>query len=297
MHILLMTKEKVTGAELALGGQAVLEGVMMRSRSACGVSVLKDGKIIHKKIPVPKQKFPWLRKVPFVRGVFILADSLKLGYGALQYSAAVATDEEDTSGWMAVVPILISVLLALSLFKFLPFWVSHLVFESSRWLYLFEGILKAAIFVTYIWVISLLPDIKRVFEFHGAEHKAIHCYESYGNSKKLSPKVAQTFSRIHPRCGTTFLFLVILISIFIYAVIPLQFGFWTSFGLRLLFLPVIAGVSYEILRIVPRLSNQNPIRWILFVLEAPGLLLQLLTTREPSLEQLKVAIHSLKKVL
>lgn len=292
-----MAKEKVTGSELALGGQAVLEGVMMRSREKCGVSVLKEGKIIHKKIAVPKQKYPWLRKIPFIRGVFILAGSLRLGYGALQYSAAVATDEEDTSGWMAVLPIIISVLIALSLFKFLPFWVSHLVFESSRWLYIFEGVVKALIFVAYIWIISLLPDIKRVFEFHGAEHKAIHCYEKYGNSKKLSPKLAHAFSRIHPRCGTTFLFLVILISIFIYAVIPLQYGFWASFGLRLLFLPVIAGVSYEILRIVPRLSKKNPLRWLLFILEAPGLLLQLLTTREPSLEQLKVAIHSLKKVL
>ena len=297
VYLLPFMSEKITGEELALGGQAVLEGVMMRSSKKCNVSVLHEKKILNKSISIKTPRLPFLRKIPFVRGMFVLIDSLKVGYAALQYSAAVATDEEETSWWEAVVPIFFSVLIALLLFAFFPFWISRLIFTDSGWLYLLEGAIKAVIFVGYIFGISFLPDIKRVFEFHGAEHKAIHCYETYGNTSKLTPKNAHVFSRIHPRCGTTFLFLVVLISIFVYAVIPLDMPFWAAFVLRLLFLPVIAGISYEILRIVPRLSRKNPLRWILFILESPGLLLQKITTREPSLKQLSVAIHSLKKVL
>lgn len=291
---------KVRGDELAVGGQAVIEGVLMRARSKAVVCVLTpEGKIVDKKIPVKKLSAigKVIRKIPFVRGVSVLADSLRVGYAALNYSARVALpDEEEPSSLWTTLSVIASVVIALVLFKFLPYGFAQL-FGQNSWSLIIEGVVKLVIFVSYIWLISLLPDIRRVFQFHGAEHKAIHCYEAYGNGAKLTPKTAQKFSRIHPRCGTTFLFLVILLSIVVYAVIPLQLGFWASFGFRLLLLPVIVGISYELLRIVPRLSKKNPIRWILFVIEWPGLLLQKITTREPDLKQLEVAIRALKHVL
>lgn len=291
---------KIKGDELAVGGQAVLEGVMMRGKRKAFVSIrAPSGKIVSKRLSVskPSKCALFLRKIPFVRGVLVLADSLRVGYSALNYSAQVALpDEEEPSPVWTYLSVFASVLIALLLFKFLPFTISNFIATDS-WFVIVEGIVKFFIFVGYIWIISLLPDIRRVFEYHGAEHKAIHCYEAFGLTRKLNAVEAQKFSRIHPRCGTTFLFLVILISIVVYAVIPLQLGFWLSFLVRLAFLPVIMGVSYELLRIVPRLSLKNPLRWILFTLEWPGLLLQKITTREPDITQLRVAIHALKKVL
>ena len=307
-----MSKDKpITGAELAIGGQAVLEGVMMRGREQYAVSVLGPDKKVHRlieKIPKKTGFALKLRKAPFVRGMFALIDSLKIGYKALDFSADVAIDEEDkkegkqtskeprkTDALFMVITVVASIGLAIGLFKFLPFFLSgFLVNEASSWFVWIEGLIKASVFIGYLLLISFSRQIRRVFEFHGAEHKAVHCYENFGLSKKLTAKHAAQFSRIHKRCGTTFLFLVIFVSIFIYAVIPIQLGFWLSFLIRLLFLPVIAGISFEILQLVPKLSDKNPLKWVLMVIELPGLLLQYISTREPDEEQLGVAIDALK---
>lgn len=232
-----------------------------------------------------------------------MVDSLKIGYAALDYSADVSIDEETSEKtWLDTVVTVgmftVSLVFALFLFKFVPFWLGGL-FVAGKAFVLLEGLIKIVIFVGYLLVISLSKQIKSVFEYHGAEHKAVHCYERHGLSKKLTSKEAQKESRIHPRCGTTFLFLVVLVSIFVYAIIPIpvSIGFWEAFGIRLIFLPVIAGISFEILQLVPKLSRKNPIRWILYVFEYPGLMLQKITTREPSIEQLDVAIDALKRAV
>ena len=296
-----MSDKPISGADLAVGGQAVIEGVLMQNREKYSISVRDpEGKIVNKTVK-KRKKGPismFFRKTWFVRGNFALVDSLKIGYGALNYSVEVSTGEEDdTGGFWGVLMILLSIVIALALFKYLPFLIpTFFTNTTDRFFTLYEGLIKLGIFVGYIVLIGMAKDIRRVFEYHGAEHKAVHCYEKYGNSKRLTAKNAQKFSRLHKRCGTTFLFLVVFISFIVYTFFP-PMSFWAGFGLRILFLPVIAGISYEILQVVPKLSKWNPLRWILIAFEYPGMLIQRMTTREPDLKQLDVAIHSLKKVI
>ncbi len=324
----LQKKQPITGDELAVGGQALIEGVLMRSNDKYAISVRKsNGKIITKteKLPEKTGIALILRKTPFIRGIFALVDSTKLGYKALNYSADIFVEDEDEKisksntkekspiinnkkekssktekafeGALGIFVIIISIAFAIGIFKFLPYLLSGFVVgNTSKYFTIVEGIIKAVIFVGYILLVSLSKEIRRVFQYHGAEHKSIHCYERFGNTSKLNATNAAKCSRIHPRCGTTFLFLVIFVSIVVYTFLP-RLEFWSSFGLRLLFLPVIAGISYEILRIVPKMSNRNPIKWMLYIIEIPGLLLQKITTKEPDKKQLEVAINSLKRVL
>lgn len=307
-------KQKISGDDLAVGGQAVIEGVMMRSPDKYVVSVRNPkGKIqrLIKSVPKHDGFARNIRKVPFVRGIFALVDSMKIGFKALDYSSNIALEEEKTTndkvgkkdsksdpvnGFLMTFTMIFSIAFALFLFKFLPFWLSGFVSNNDSEFVWFEGIIKALIFVGYLLVISLSKDIRNVFRYHGAEHKTIHCYEKFG-LKGLNVKNALACSRIHKRCGTTFLFLTIFISILVYAIIPIRFNFWTSFGVRILFLPVIAGISFEILRLVPKLSNKNPLKWVLLIIEYPGLLIQQITTKEPNKKQLAVAIDSLKTLL
>lgn len=296
-----MSKKKISGDELAVGGQAVMEGVMMRARDKYCVSCRNPkGKIERKVVTVPKSTFANLKKIPFIRGVFAMIDSLKIGYAALDYSADVAIEEKSTekeSLWFTVIIFTFSLILALGLFEVLPFWLTTFTGISGSLFFLTEGIVKFIIFVGYIFAISLMPDIKRVFMYHGAEHMAVHCYEKHGLSKKLNAKEAAKFSRIHKRCGTTFLFLVILVSMLIYSIVPINQAYWIVFVIRLAFLPVIAGIAFEFLQIVPKLSYKNPLKWILLAFELPGLGLQYITTRKPDLKQLEVAIDALKHVV
>lgn len=241
-----MSKKPISGDELAVGGQAVIEGVMMRSPDKYVVAVRNPaGKIIHliKNNEIHKGFSSSLRKIPFVRGTFVLADSMKVGYKALDYSSNIALGEDgdlpadsSKSSFLMTVTLIFSVLFAIFLFKFLPFWFSKLISNDPRGSVWIEGLIKASIFIGYLLLISLSKDIKTVFRYHGAEHKTIHCYEKHG-LKGLTIKNAMACSRIHKRCGTTFLFLTIFISILVYAIIPLNFGFWISFGVRLFFSP------------------------------------------------------------
>jgi uncharacterized protein YqhQ len=290
---------KVTGDELAVGGQAVMEGVMMRSTSKYAVAVRDPkNKIKYLTGKIEKKKgFPlFLRKIPFVRGSFVLVDAVRYGYKGLNFSANVALEEEEEEGIGAWIIIVFSILLAILLFKFLPFGVASLILNSGqRSFVVLEALIKLLVFIAYVLLISLSKDVSRVFEFHGAEHKTIHCYEKFG-MKKLTSSAAMKCSRIHPRCGTTFLFLVIIISMVVYAFVP-SMNFWLLFVSRLALLPVIAGISFEVLRLMPKLSKWNPLKWILYLVELPGIWMQHITTKEPSKDQIEVAIAALKKIL
>lgn len=298
----------------SIGGQAVLEGVMMRGPKEIATAVRKStGEIIIDKQPVNSFVVNHhLDKVPIVRGVISFFESLIVGVKCLMFSAdQYDLDDGETyeqskfEKWLddkfgdkiKDIAIYFSVVVALAfsvvLFMLLPHFLSSLVgrfTDNTLILNTLEGVIKLVIFMTYIILISRMKDIQRVFEYHGAEHKSIACYES---GAELTPANAAKCSRLHPRCGTSFLLIVMIVSILIYACLP-----WknTSFGLRiayrLLLLPVVAGVSYEILKFAGRSKNK-----CVRILTMPGLLLQKFTTREPDESQLEVAIASLKAVL
>lgn len=298
----------------SIGGQAVLEGVMMRGSKEIATAVRKStGEIVIDKQPVNSFVVNHhLDKVPIVRGVISFFESLIVGVKCLMFSAdQYDLDDGETyeqskfEKWLddkfgdkiKDIAIYFSVVVALAfsvvLFMLLPHFLSSLVgrfTDNTLILNTLEGVIKLVIFMTYIILISRMKDIQRVFEYHGAEHKSIACYES---GAELTPANAAKCSRLHPRCGTSFLLIVMIVSILIYACLP-----WknTSFGLRivyrLLLLPVVAGVSYEILKFAGRSKNK-----CVRILTMPGLLLQKFTTREPDESQLEVAIASLKAVL
>jgi uncharacterized protein YqhQ len=290
----------VAKRDAPLGGQAVLEGVMMRGLSTWAVAVRRpDGEIEVSSEPL----VPWARRhplwrVPIVRGVVALAESLKIGFRALAISANAQLDEneegepEQIGGLMWGLTIALSLVLAIGLFFVLPVGVTSLIKDrlgSPFLFWLIEGALRTAIFVGYIAAISRLEDLRRVFEYHGAEHKTISCYEA---EDELVPARAKLYSRLHPRCGTSFLLIVMVLAIFIYAPIGLPAWYWLLAS-RVLGIPLIAGVSYEVIKWAGRNRRKRWVRTVMW----PGLMLQNLTTREPDEEQLAVAIASLRAVL
>jgi uncharacterized protein YqhQ len=274
-----------------MGGQAVLEGVMMRGASQWAIAVrMPDGsiKLDVRDVPGWAERY---RLIPVVRGVMGLGESLGLGYRALTWSANQQIPEEEqvsekALGWAVG----IAVVLFSALFIFLPALAGRgleRLFSGS--FVLVEGIARLALFIGYLLAIGLLRDIRRVFQYHGAEHKAIAAYE---NGVELTPQTAQQFTTAHVRCGTNFLLTVMVIAIFVYSWIPrpnLPF----VIASRIVLVPVIAGLSYEVIRMSARNFHR---RWVR-VLMRPGLLLQRLTTREPDLDQLEVAITSLRAVM
>ncbi len=285
-----------------IGGQAVIEGVMMRSKNYYSIAVRKpDGKTTLTSSPFKSitAKYPVLG-LPFIRGVVSLVEMVVLGMKGITYSGNIASgdddDEESISTWWFVITIILSLGLAVFLFKYLPLLAAQLInnrFLSSDSSLLFssiDGTAKIMIFVMYIAAISMWGEMRTVFQYHGAEHKSVHCYEA---KKKLSVRNVKTFSTLHKRCGTSFIIIVLLLSIFVYAFIPNSVGFLYKLLYRLLLLPVIAGVSYEILK----LGAKYPDNIFLDIVTAPGLWFQKMTTREPDDKQIRVAITALKKVL
>lgn len=283
-----------------IGGQAVSEGVMMINGKNKAIAVRNPkGEIVVKKGELRTFKSKIL-KWPFIRGVFNLIYMMVVGIKALNYSTSVAYDdveEEDFSGYKLVLFMMISVAFALALFKFLPllltkYIVSNIGFlqESNILPNILDGILKISIFIFYIYLMTLSKNTKRIFEYHGAEHKVVRCREA---KKELTVENVKPMSRLHPRCGTAFIFGVFLISIVVYNIIPFNdTTFFQNFILRLLLLPVIMGISYEVLRISGKTEN------IFFkIITAPGLWMQKLTTIEPDEKQIEVAIKSMKAVL
>jgi uncharacterized protein YqhQ len=285
-----------------IGGQAVLEGVMMRGPSAWSVAVRKaDGDIAEVNRPVASVllKHKWLR-IPIVRGVIALGESLAIGFRALAISANYAAQEERKDGDEDVQTELtkaqlafafaIAIGFALLLFKVSPALITNwLPIESTGAFVVIEGLVRVTIFIAYLVGIGYLPDLKRVFQYHAAEHKAINAYEA---GEPLEPEVVARHSLLHVRCGTAFLLYVMVIGIFVFAFFG-QPDWPVLIASRILALPLIAGIAYEIIRF----AGKHPTHPVLRPLLMPGLWLQRLTTREPSLDQIEVSIRALKEVL
>ena len=289
----------------AIGGQAVLEGVMMRSPSSWAVAVRKpDGNIAQVVTaiasPMAKRRI-W--RLPVVRGVIALGESLAIGFRALAISANYAAQDPDASEaeveeevqtelsrGQLIFAFAIAIGFAVVLFKVTPALITDLLpIHNTEYFVAVEGAIRVSLFVAYLALISLLPDLKRVFQYHAAEHKAINCYEA---GDELTPSNVQRHSQIHVRCGTAFLLWVMVIAIFVFAFFGRPAWYWLI-ATRILLLPVIAGLAYELIRFAGKHANNRVVRWLL----APGLWLQRLTTRSPSLDQLEVSIRALKEVL
>jgi uncharacterized protein YqhQ len=284
----------------AIGGQAVLEGVMMRSPSSWAVAVRKpDGEIaeVVNEIASPMAKRR-IWRVPVIRGVIALGESLAIGFRALAISANYAAqdpeaDEEvktELSRGQMIFAFAIAIGFAIALFKVTPALVTNwLPIDTTGWFVIVEGAIRVTLFVLYLALISLLPDLRRVFQYHAAEHKAINAYEA---GAELTPENVQRHSQIHVRCGTAFLLWVMVIAIFVFAFFGRPDWYWLIVT-RIALLPVIAGLAYELIRFAGKHTDK---RWLLALL-APGLWLQRLTTRQPSLDQLEVSIRALEEVL
>lgn len=278
-----------------VGGQAVIEGVMMRGKTHVAVAVRQpDGEISVDVRPVNSisDRYPILKK-PFLRGVVSLVESLVMGMKALAYSAQVSGDEDEKlDSKEMVLTIAVSAGLAILLFIVIPTWSMRFltgITQDHMALNLAEGVLRMAIFLAYIAAISSMNDIQRVFQYHGAEHKTIYTYEA---GLPLKVENVRPFSTLHPRCGTNFLMIVMLISMFIFTFLG-----WPSLleriASRIILMPVIAGVSYELIRYAGAHTDHPLVR----IAITPGLLLQKLTTRQPDDSQIEVAIASLKAVV
>jgi uncharacterized protein YqhQ len=291
----------VAGRDAPVGGQAVLEGVMMRGVSTWAVAVrAPEGEIEVTSEPlVSWAKRHRVLRLPVIRGVVALGESLKIGFRALAISAnaqiVVEEGEEEPKpigGITWALTIAMSMALAIGLFFVVPVSATSLIKDQLGSAYLFwlvEGVLRTAIFIGYIVAISRLRDLRRVFEYHGAEHKTISCYEA---GDRLTPARAETYSRLHPRCGTSFLLIVMVLAIFVFAPIGLPEWYWLVLS-RVLGIPLLAGLSYEVIKWAGRNRRKRWVRAVMW----PGLMLQNLTTREPDREQLAVAIASLEAVL
>jgi uncharacterized protein YqhQ len=284
-----------------VGGQAVLEGVMMRGPSNWAVAVRKpDGDIAHvnQSIASPMARH-FIFRLPVIRGVIALGESLAIGFRALAISANYAAREEGGEGeevateltrGQLIFAFAIAIGFAVLLFKVSPALITDWIgIKGTGWFVIVEGMIRVTIFVLYLSLISLFPDLRRVFEYHAAEHKAINAYEA---GEELEPETVQRHSLIHPRCGTAFLLWVMVIAIFVFAFFGRPVWYWLI-ATRILLLPVIAGLAYELIRFAGKHQSNR----LLMALLAPGLWLQRLTTRQPSLDQIEVSIRALKEVL
>jgi len=290
-----------------IGGQAVLEGVMMRSPHAFTVAVRKGGKpsaeiaVFRQTIKPIGERFPLLKK-KIVRGSAALFEAMWLGIRALNFSANEALESEDgkkeeIGPWTMAGTMIVAIAFSLGLFLALPLLITNLlgshygsVGKNSLLFNLTDGVLRMALFLGYVSGISYMKDIRRVFEYHGAEHKAIAAHEA---GVELTVENARPYSRIHPRCGTSFLLIVMALSILLFSVIPGSWPLWAKGLSRLVLLPLIAGLGYEFIKYSAKQCG-NP---LIQALMMPGLWLQRLTTREPSDDQIEVAIKALDEAL
>src|SRR3989442_707428 len=293
------------GEETLVGGQAVLEGVMMRSPHAWAIAVRKpSGEIAthSENLDRPSEKHKWMGW-PVVRGVVTLGNAMTLGFRALRFSANVALDQIppekqgkklEISGWVAAVNIIFSVGFFIFMYKYLPLLATtqlqrvNPIFSQQIVFNLVDGIIRLLLFLLFIWGVSLARDIRRVYEYHGAEHKTVFAFE---NGDPLQTDAVQKYSTYHPRCGTSFLMTVMIISILVYMLVPVT-TFGARFAVRIALLPVITGISYEIIRYAPKHRKS-----LFGVMTAPGLWLQRITTQQPTDEQVECAIHALDQAM
>jgi uncharacterized protein YqhQ len=292
-------------AKINIGGQAVIEGVMMRAPRSVAIAVRRaNGEIVVKRdVVVPlSERFPVV-KLPIVRGAVALFSSLITGIKALNFSANEAMVEEkgeknkeELSSWAMAGTMGIAFGFGILLFFILPLYVTKLltqlavISDNNIVFNLVDGVIRVAVFLLYIWSISRMKDIQRVFQYHGAEHKSIFAFEA---GDELTVANVRGYSRLHPRCGTSFLLIVMLVSIVIFSLIPKLWPFYMKAGARIVLLPLIAGVSYEFLKWSAKNDHSPLVKLII----APGLALQRLTTREPDDKQLEVAIRSMQEAL
>lgn len=279
------------------GGQALIEGVMMRGKHTQAMCArLEDGRIVSEveEFTLLSQRNKFL-SLPLVRGVCSMVDSLISGMQAIVWSTNVSLaedeEEEELSSMEIAVTLIISLGLGVLLFFLLPVVIAHFLqplIPGNFLQNIFEGIVRVGVFLLYLVLITRMKEIRRVFQYHGAEHKTIHCYEA---GEELTPENAMKHTRLHPRCGTSFLFIVMVISIFVFALVGVENFAWRLLS-RVILLPVIAGVSYEVLRFCGKHMDKAWVRAIAW----PGMQLQRLTTAEPDRSMLEVAIHSLQKV-
>jgi len=277
------------------GGQAVIEGVMMRGQKMMVTAVRRpSGGLAVDTRPLPTIYTGWMRKAPLIRGIIVLIEALVLGIKTLLYSANVSLEEEeeDISGGMVWVMVTIAMTLAVALFFIAPLFLTKLInpyIGSSLVFHLIEGFIRLAIFILYLRIMSLLPDIRRVFSYHGAEHKAVNAYEE---GAPLEVEAVRKYDTAHVRCGTSFLFIVLIIAIIVFALIGMP-SLWLMVLLRIILIPVIAAIGYEVIYFSGRHTKNGLVRTIV----CPGLWLQSLTTREPDDSQLEVALTALRKVV
>ena len=295
------------GEETLVGGQAVLEGVMMRSPHAWAIACRKpSGEVSIHSEPLERlsEKHTWMGW-PVVRGVMTLGHAMTLGFRALKYSANVALDEMqpepqlqkkklEINGWVAAINVIFSIGFFIFMYKFLPLLATtelkrvNPVFGEQIVFNLVDGIIRLLLFLVFIWGTSLLKDIRRVYEYHGAEHKTVFAFE---NGDPLNIGEVQKYPTFHPRCGTSFLMTVMIISILVYMLFPVT-TFWARFAIRVALLPVITGVSYEIIRFAAKHRGS-----LFAVMTAPGLWLQRITTRPPSNDEAECAITALEHAM
>ena len=293
--------------KINVGGQAVIEGVMIRGPGKYMIAVRKKSKIVSKWGKIRKKSA--LYRLPLIRGFVNLAEMLAIGIKALMWSAEQAAPKEEKIGKNEfAISFLISIGAVILIFIALPYFLANLAgFHEEKNPVLFnivDGIIRISFFLIYIVAISFMKDVKILFQYHGAEHKAIHCYE---RGKKLDIGNVSKFTTLHPRCGTSFLLIVFIISIFVFSLLPslimayypsfLELNVWIRRGIlfpvRILLIPIIAGISYEILKI----SDKYQQNFLFRLITLPGLALQRITTKEPSKKQMEVAVFSLKKLL
>jgi uncharacterized protein YqhQ len=307
------------GEETLVGGQAVLEGVMMRSPHAWGIAVRKpSGEMVTHSEPLerPSEQHKWMGW-PVVRGVMTLGHAMTLGFRALKFSANAALEEIsadehndgpggegrekegqgkkfEITGWMAGVNIAFSIAFFIFMYKYLPLVATtelkkvNPIFGQQIVFNLVDGLIRIAMFLLFVWGVSLWKDIRRVYEYHGAEHKTVFAFE---NGDRLETAAVQKYSTYHPRCGTSFLMTVMIISMVVYMAIPVH-TFWARFGIRIALLPVIAGVSYEIIRFAARHRGS-----LFALMTAPGLWLQRITTQPPDDSEVECAIVALDEAM
>lgn len=292
-----MEKKKVS-----VGGQAVIEGVMMKGPEYLATAVRKSsGEIVYRKQKLKKPKFQ-INKIPFVRGTAVLVQSLVMGMKELSFSAKEAEqeEEEELTNFQMGMTLTLSMLIGIGIFIALPSFAGSVIgkvfFEQDKVMEnILEGILRLIVFLGYIIGISFIPDIKRVFQYHGAEHKSIYTFE---HDKDLTVENAKIYTTLHPRCGTSFLIIVMVISVVVFAIPDIFFikeqtfveRIFVKIGLRVLLLPIVAGISYEFQRFTSKYID-NP---FIKILAYPGLMLQKITTKEPDASQLEVSLVALR---
>ncbi|ABF43473.1 protein of unknown function DUF1385 [Candidatus Koribacter versatilis Ellin345] len=293
-----------SGEETLVGGQAVLEGVMMRSPHAFSIAVRNPQKqVVHHTEPIERlsEKHKWMGW-PFLRGVMTLGQAIALGFKALKFSANVALAEEgeeqksiESNGWAMALNVILSLGFFIFMYKFLPLLgakeLKHVnpVFGHQIWFNVADGVIRIAIFLLFIWATSLMKDLHRVYEYHGAEHKTVFAFE---NHDPLTNAEVQKYSTYHPRCGTSFLMTVMLISMVVYLFIPVSWPLWGRFLMRVALLPFIAGTSYEIIRFAAKRKNA-----LFTLLTLPGMWLQRITTQPPDDSQVECAISALDQAM